>query len=552
MAMSNGVTGGVFANLADLQASRPREDTQVSLNGDVYTIDQTNFGDGIAVNSLFANPVKMTLTSLLNSTRERQAGDIVEITGYSVAGDGGAASWKVTGNTITASQIPTQLSDAKCSDALGNEFALVPSSSFMLESIGYGPLLNGTNELRIALSFCIDNGVSVINCFTRDDVTITDKVVLDKSERINIDIRFRIVCSGENARVVVGSPTVALVNSNIFIKEIVGDLSNLPTSCLELVSMRYSSLKCGGLSRAVFGLLIRPDGGAVATSNLSIGWIVNNTEGIRLWDEAAFLAGGNPAWHTQGLTIDVGFVSSNQYGLRKKKETLTSGLGAPLDLIFVKGSFDENSVSDILDEMPDSRSWYQLLFHDNEDVFTTKSLDGIGIDTSIVVKHYRGAGASDDANMSITLGNESSGFISGALKSLKDAGSDGVLIESKTGNIGDDAVLSMYHNGTKTASLISRLTSANDSIIPIRVLIGGVFTEVLSINAGNVTPTGTYQLGTTAQPFQRVIVSDGYYVDGVRVVSEQGASVTNATGANNTDVINAILQRLRAHGLIGT
>lgn len=125
MTMSNGVSGGVFANLADLQASRPREDTQVSLNGDVYTIDQTNFGEGIAVNSLFANPVKMTLTSLLNSTRERQAGDIVEIVGYSVAGDGGAASWKVTGNTITASQSPAQLSDAKCSDALGNEFEVI-------------------------------------------------------------------------------------------------------------------------------------------------------------------------------------------------------------------------------------------------------------------------------------------------------------------------------------------------------------------------------------------------------------------------------------------
>lgn len=54
--MSNGVTGGVFANLTDLQASKPRVDTIVALKtGERYSIDSLDAGSGIAVNGLFAN-----------------------------------------------------------------------------------------------------------------------------------------------------------------------------------------------------------------------------------------------------------------------------------------------------------------------------------------------------------------------------------------------------------------------------------------------------------------------------------------------------------------
>lgn len=59
MTMSNGVTGGVFATLADLQASKARVDTIVQLtNGAKYSVDVADGGAGLGVNGLFANPIK--------------------------------------------------------------------------------------------------------------------------------------------------------------------------------------------------------------------------------------------------------------------------------------------------------------------------------------------------------------------------------------------------------------------------------------------------------------------------------------------------------------
>lgn len=135
MSMSNGVTGGVFVTLADLQASKPREGTIVSINGIEYTVNTTNFGEGIAVDSLFANPVEMLVTSLLNSTIAVQASDIRNVTGFSTVGVGGA-EWKATGNIITASQTPALTGNATCSDANGNEFELIHNGVMTVLQLG--------------------------------------------------------------------------------------------------------------------------------------------------------------------------------------------------------------------------------------------------------------------------------------------------------------------------------------------------------------------------------------------------------------------------------
>lgn len=126
MAMSNGVTGGNFATLADLQASKVRVDTKVSLNGIDYTINSVNFGDGLAVNSLFANPVIGTTTSLINSTLPANTGDVRETNGFTTSGDGGGAKWKFTGVTgQTPSQTPAQLADGLLNDANGGQWSLI-------------------------------------------------------------------------------------------------------------------------------------------------------------------------------------------------------------------------------------------------------------------------------------------------------------------------------------------------------------------------------------------------------------------------------------------
>ena len=136
MSMSNGVTGGNFTTLADLQASKPRVGTLVSVNGIQYSIDATDFGNGVSVNGLFANLIKGTTTELINSTRAVSAGDIVETVGFTTNGDGGGAKWKFNGVTgQTASQSPAQLGDALLNDANGNQWELI-SNEIWLEAIG--------------------------------------------------------------------------------------------------------------------------------------------------------------------------------------------------------------------------------------------------------------------------------------------------------------------------------------------------------------------------------------------------------------------------------
>ena len=137
MAMSNGVTSGNFATLADLQASKVRVDTQVSLNGIDYTINTVNFGDGLVVNSFFANPVIGTTISLINSTLPANTGDIRETSGFTTSGDGGGAKWKFTGVTgQTSSQTPAQLVNALLNDANGNQWELIKSSTDIIDKLG--------------------------------------------------------------------------------------------------------------------------------------------------------------------------------------------------------------------------------------------------------------------------------------------------------------------------------------------------------------------------------------------------------------------------------
>ncbi len=60
-------------------------------------------------------------------------------------------------------------------------------------------------------------------------------------------------------------------------------------------------------------------------------------------------------------------------------------------------------------------------------------------------------------------------------------------------------------------------------------------------------------LGTTALSWRALYLTDGLYVDDVRVVKEQGAAVADATDAASAITqLNALLARCRSHGLIAT
>ena len=137
MSMSNGVTAGNFTTLTDLQASKPRVNTIVSINGTMYSVNAANFGEGLAVNSLFANPLAGTTTSLINSTLPVFTGEIRETSGFATGGDGGKAQWEFNGVTgQTPSQTPAQLGDALLNDANGNQWGLVKNNSLYAQCLG--------------------------------------------------------------------------------------------------------------------------------------------------------------------------------------------------------------------------------------------------------------------------------------------------------------------------------------------------------------------------------------------------------------------------------
>ena len=68
MNMSNGVTAGVFANLADLQASRARINTKLELlTGERYSVDLSDLGVGVLLaNGNYANPIDFTTDTTVN------------------------------------------------------------------------------------------------------------------------------------------------------------------------------------------------------------------------------------------------------------------------------------------------------------------------------------------------------------------------------------------------------------------------------------------------------------------------------------------------------
>lgn len=74
-------------------------------------------------------------------------------------------------------------------------------------------------------------------------------------------------------------------------------------------------------------------------------------------------------------------------------------------------------------------------------------------------------------------------------------------------------------------------------------------------NAGHLKPAAdnTQDLGTSALSWRQVHADTGYYVGGTKVIGAQGAAVADATDASSVITqLNALLSRLRAHGLIAT
>jgi len=153
MAFQRGVgeENGNFETLARLLAAKVKVKTLVWLDGAPYRI--STVGDGSAIeldNGLFANSLLPTTLELINSTASYATSAVISTTGFTTIGDGGGGEWKLTGNTITASQTPSQTGNGTCSDGNGKEFSIVITGDLDPRQLG-ATLVDGILAIRAAV-----------------------------------------------------------------------------------------------------------------------------------------------------------------------------------------------------------------------------------------------------------------------------------------------------------------------------------------------------------------------------------------------------------------
>jgi photosystem II stability/assembly factor-like uncharacterized protein len=74
--------------------------------------------------------------------------------------------------------------------------------------------------------------------------------------------------------------------------------------------------------------------------------------------------------------------------------------------------------------------------------------------------------------------------------------------------------------------------------------------KLAAVENSYTTETPTVSEGSTWTGSSGTVLPGGLFVEDIRVVTVQQPAVADATGVNNTETINLILNRLRAHGLI--
>jgi len=129
--------------------------------------DQVDLAEGFAedaeqaVTDINALTGQQTTAELINSSTVYDADKILETSGFTTAGDGGAGKWKQNGVTgQTPSQTPEQLSDALLNDANGNQWYFV-SSKDSVDPRVFGALGNDSNNDSVTVNIAISTGIDV-------------------------------------------------------------------------------------------------------------------------------------------------------------------------------------------------------------------------------------------------------------------------------------------------------------------------------------------------------------------------------------------------------
>jgi len=309
---------------------------------------------------------------------------------YSIGDSGGAEYVVVAGGTGTDD-------DGSFHDAVnGNQLKLVIGSFFLAEHFGTNTL-DSTTQLQKAINF---SETSAIPMRSITELNLTGVVQIGQAAEVtNLDIQLYDTKCSAGAGYKIGSNSSYVKRSKFTFGSVTGTgrIAN-NVDLIHIEAMAQSNIEISNLSDSRNGILITP---AIASGDNRwwVGRIGGCVNGIH-FDNTVNFGGG----HGQNNQFEVGLILTCNYGLRKTID-LT---GSPMDLTYFRGALDFNITNDILDNQPDSKSTYELMFSDDGNAYVSESLVGVGIETSFIIKHYRGVGSK---GMFIGMGNETAGIL---------------------------------------------------------------------------------------------------------------------------------------------
>lgn len=182
----------------------------------VGSIDaQTLSSGGVALSpsDVVVSRIFETTTSLINSRPNKNF--FMKTGGYDSVGDGGGAVWYHTGVTgLTASQSPSDLADARLSDANGNEWKIVKSESYRFKQ--YGTKEDGlTNDLPLAQAILDSTDIEGL-VYVTDNMVVDTVLKLRKNKKLVLPAGSKITWGGSAGGTVIDTPsTTVLVNSGV-------------------------------------------------------------------------------------------------------------------------------------------------------------------------------------------------------------------------------------------------------------------------------------------------------------------------------------------------
>jgi hypothetical protein len=158
---------------------------------------------------------KITTVDLIALDSASNVGDVIDTTGYSVAGDGGGAQWVSVAATGAASQSPSQLGDALLNDANGNQWALV-GNCVNIEALG--GKADGVTDNTLVTDALIEWGKKALfpeGTYLTDSLTLLSKQIEIEGAAENLTIIKLLDNAVDNVFTLTGTAKLKLSNLTI-------------------------------------------------------------------------------------------------------------------------------------------------------------------------------------------------------------------------------------------------------------------------------------------------------------------------------------------------